>query len=113
MATFHLRRNPESDRWRWRLVDDEDKVMACSPTEYATKGEANASLERARQAFAEAGTTVDTTVAGSRWRGIDMTDGRTLDTPGPDAATEPDEPDEGETGPPEVDLTGTPPRDAA
>lgn len=99
-ATYHLRRNAETDRWRWRLVDEQGLVLAVSGREFPTKGEANIAIELVRRALIEADAVTDTTVPGTRWRRINE-DGTMGELVGDDP---PDNDDEGETGPPEVDL---------
>lgn len=101
MAAFHVRRDA-TQNWRWRLAADDGRVLAISPGFWPTKGEARAAIELVRRELAATDDiVVDTTVPESRWRGIDMTTGQVQ--PGP--APEPEEThDEGETGPPEVDL---------
>ena len=104
---YHLRRDEAG--WRWTLVDDDNKVLAIAPRTWPTKGECNAAIAELQRILSTAAVAiVDTTVPGSRGRGIDMTSGEIQDGPAPESE---ETHDEGETGPPEVDLTT--PKDAA
>jgi len=97
---FHLRK--EGIDWGWRLVDDTAPngplVLAMGAQAWPTKGEADAAISAMRRAVADADTVVDTTVPEPRWRTIGP-DGAIGEPVGDDP---PDNDDEGETGPPEV-----------
>jgi hypothetical protein len=106
MATrFHLRR--QGLQWSWALIDEgdspqaEQKILAQSPLTYSTRGEADTAISTTRRAISDADTVIDTTVPQSRWRLIGP-DGVIGEPVGDDP---PDSDDEGETGPPEMDLT--------
>lgn len=104
MAAFHIRRDP-TQNWRWRLVADDGRVLAISPGFWPTRGETETAINLVRRELAAADDIiVNTTVPDSRWRGIDMVTGQIQ--PGPAPEPEDDGADEGETGPPEVDLGG-------
>ena len=106
MATFHVRRF--SDRWAWRLLDEHERGIAASADTYPSRMEALNNIELMRRALSAGDVPIvfDTTVPAPRWRTIDPATGVAGDY-----SPEPEEThDEGETGPPEVDLT---PKDAA
>lgn len=103
MGTFHLRRD-ESGAWRWRLVDEDEKVLAISPGSVPTRGECLAAVERVRRAVGMADQAIDTTLpkVGGRWRKIALTG-----EIGDQSLAEDAEYDEGETGPPVVTIDKT------
>lgn len=105
MASFHLRRDPEG-AWRWRLVDEDGRVLAISPGSVPTRGECLATVEEVRRVLGNAHNVVDTTLprVGGRWREIDLATG---ETGGPSEAVD-EEYDEGETGPPEAVVEKSP-----
>jgi hypothetical protein len=108
MAQFQIRKDEESQRWRWRLVDDDARVIARSAYSQPTKGECLTSLNEARRLMLDPDVAIETQTSlpgDSRWRAISPTGevGEPVRDDTPDY-------DEGETGPPEV---ADPPRGSA
>lgn len=100
-ARFEISKNDEG-RWYWRLVGHDNRVMAVSADTFEIGYQATQAAFAAKIAATNADRIEDRTADPStRWRTI-APDG-VIGEPSTDPPD--DEPDEGETGPDEVDLS--------